>query len=353
VISYIAEMKNHIFLNILDIIEETEDCKTFVFDAPDLVYTSGQFLTFILTVGQHTIRRAYSFSSSFGVDSYPSVTVKRIENGEGSRYILNTWKKGDTVEAIHPVGKFILPDSIPSEIVLFAAGSGIVPIFSILKSALRHNHIEKIHLFYSNKSTNTTIFLMQLTALEKQHPSKLSISWFFSNNVSILKARVNAEFIENYFSGKLKSPVKNIHVYTCGPENFMYLTEVTCKYLGIQHPNFHQELFYRAESESQPSHAFKEETFDVHFNLASGNYKIKVNGNQSILSQAIKQDVPVLWSCAAGTCSTCSMKLSSGEVYLSRNEVLTDQEINRGITLTCTAYPEKGPIVLTELSNKV
>jgi ring-1,2-phenylacetyl-CoA epoxidase subunit PaaE len=339
-------VKDHIFLRIIAVVKETEDCKTFVFDAPDLTYISGQFLTFILSVGQHTIRRAYSFSSSLGIDKNPSVTVKRIENGEGSRHILNFWKVGDIVEAIQPVGKFILPESLPKEIILFAAGSGIVPIYSILKSALSAIEIETIHLFYSNKSSDKTIFLAGLVELEKTYSNKLKITWFFSNHINILKARVNADYIENYFLKQIKSPIENIHAYTCGPENFMYLTEVTCKYIGIRKMNFHHEVFYREDPDSHQEHTFAQGDFEVNFNLKTGNYKILVAGNQTILSQAIKNKIPVMWSCSAGRCSTCTLKLKSGKVYLSRNEVLTENELKSGYTLTCTAYPISGPIVL-------
>ncbi|MEX1189531.1 MAG: ferredoxin--NADP reductase [Bacteroidia bacterium] len=334
----------HLQLRIREIIQETPDCKTFIFENSDLLYKAGQFLTFIIPSGTSKIRRAYSFCTETQTDKFPGVTVKRVANGAASRYMLDVWQIGDTVECIQPAGKFTLDENAVGELILFAAGSGIVPLFSILKQALHSSKIEKIHLFYSNRSKESTIFYQQLIQLETQFPQKLTIKWFFSNSFQILEARINSDYIDDYFNTLKNRNKEQVHVFACGPESFMYLAEVRTLFSGIPKENYHQEVFYREESENHNPHEFKKGNFEVSIHKDGKNYSMLVPGNQTILSQAIKNNIPLPWSCAGGRCSTCMCNLESGKVYTSRNEVLTDRDLSKGYILTCTSYPEEGPI---------
>ena len=339
-------MIEHIQLRIKEVIQETTDSKTFIFENKDLSYKAGQFLTFIIPSDIKTIRRAYSLCTAPQVDEYPAATVKRVANGAGSRYILDNWKAGDWVECIQPSGKFTLPTKDVSEVVLFAAGSGIVPIFAIIKQALHDQNIEKIHLFYSNRSESSTIFRDEIAKLEANHEKKLHVTWFFSNVFNIGKARINAEFVDLYFTNNVNHNRAKVHVFACGPESFMYLAEVRCLFAGIPKDNYHQEVFYREDSTSHKPHSFKEGDFDIIFEREGITYSFQVPGNRTILSQAIKNNVPLPWSCSSGRCSTCMVKLKQGEVYMSRNEVLTERDLQKGYILTCTGYPTEGPIKL-------
>jgi ring-1,2-phenylacetyl-CoA epoxidase subunit PaaE len=336
----------HVQLRIREVIQETSDSKTFIFENKDLNYQAGQFLTFLIPSGISTIRRAYSFCTAPQVDEYPAVTVKRVDNGAGSRYILDNWKTGDLVECIKAAGKFILSKEDASEIVLFAAGSGIVPLLSIMKQALHDQSIKKIHLFYSNRSANSTIFRKEILNLEAQYPEKLRVTWFFSDAFNIREGRINADFVDSYFTNKIKSQKDKVHVFACGPESFMYLAEVRTLYAGVPLENYHQEVFFREENPNHKPHAFKEGNFDVTIQKDGKTYSFQVPGDRTILSQAIKNNVPIPWSCSSGRCSTCMLKLLEGKVYLSRNETLTDKDLSKGFVLTCTAYPEEGPIIL-------
>lgn len=339
-------MIEHFHLRIREIIQETSDCKTFIFENSDLRYKAGQFLTFIIPSGITRIRRAYSFCTELRTDNFPGVTVKLVENGAASRYMLNSWQVGDEVECIQPAGKFIFDENAEGELILFAAGIGIVPIYSILKQALHSSKIQRIHLFYSNRSKESTIFLQQLSQLEHQFPNKLLIKWFFSDSFRILDARINSDLIDTFFKKQTLTNKEQVHVFACGPESFMYLVEVRSLSSGIPKQNYHQEVFYREDSESHTPHKFKDGNFEVIVHKDGKTYTMLVAGNQTILSQAIKNEIPLTWSCASGRCSTCMCKLHSGKVYMSRNEVLTDRDLLKGSILTCTSYPQEGPISL-------
>lgn len=343
-------MIEHLQLRIREVIQETSDSKTFIFENKDLNYQAGQFLTFLIPSGISTIRRAYSFCTAPQVDEFPAVTVKRVANGAGSRYILDNWKTGDLVECIKAAGKFTLSKEDVNELVLFAAGSGIVPILAIIKQALHDHNIKKIHLFYSNRSENATIFKDEITKLEANHKEKLIVTWFFSNSFNISKARINAEFVDSYFKNQVKSNITHVHVFACGPESYMYLAEVRCLFAGIPKDNYHQEVFFREESSSLKPHSYKKGDFDILIEREGKSYSFQVPGNRTILSQAIKNNIPIPWSCSSGRCSACMVKLKQGDIYMSRNEVLTESDLQKGYILTCTGYPVSGPLILQSKS---
>jgi len=336
----------HLQLRIREIIQETTTCKTFIFENSNLAYNAGQFLTFIIPSGTSTIRRAYSFCTEPKTDPYPGITVKLIENGAASRYMLQHWQVGDFVECIQPAGRFCLNENSEGDLILFAAGSGIVPIFSLLKQALHSDRIQTIHLFYSNRSKESTIFQDQLSKLEHLFSTKLRINWFFSDSFRILDARINSEVIDTFFKKQTSTNKAQVHVFACGPESFMYLVEVRSLYAGVPKENYHQEVFYREDSESEQPHKFATGNFEVNVQKDGKSYSMQVAGNQTILSQAIKNKIPLSWSCASGRCSTCMCTLESGKVYMSRNEVLTDRDLSQGAVLTCTSYPQEGPITI-------
>jgi ring-1,2-phenylacetyl-CoA epoxidase subunit PaaE len=336
-------------LRIREIVEETSDSKSYYFDNQELVYKAGQFLSFILPGSAEKIRRAYSFCTSPSADKFPGITVKRVANGIGSRYILDNWQVGDVVECLPPAGKFCLNDDLEICPLLFAAGSGIVPIFSILKEFLFHRPDAKIFLNYSNQSPESTIFLDKLRNLQETYPG-LNARFFFSNAFNIIDARMNGDYLDRFFKTGVPSESQPLHVFVCGPETYMYLCEVKAKFHGILKERFHSELYWRELSSQNPSHKFADGLFEVY--LTQNNYSgvFQAPGNKTILRAAREAGIEMPWSCEGGRCSTCQIYLTAGEVYMSRNEVLTENELKKGLILTCTAYPTKGPISLRQNS---
>jgi ring-1,2-phenylacetyl-CoA epoxidase subunit PaaE len=148
-----------------------------------LSYLSGQFLTFIFNLDGREARRSYSIFTTPGVDREPAVLVKRVVNGEVSRYLIDHLAPGDRLEAIPPSGRFVLPsDYDPAEPLIFiAAGSGISPIFSLIKEALLVKSAASVSLIYQNRSEAQTIFADELNQLQKSLNGRFRITHLLSN----------------------------------------------------------------------------------------------------------------------------------------------------------------------------
>ncbi len=165
----------HICLIITDIIKETADTATFVVktdNAQPFHYQPGQFITLIFYSGNREIRRSYSFSSTPGIDDDIRFTVKRVHNGEISRPLLDTYKKGDKLYAIKPAGMFTYNGTgVKRDIFFFAAGSGITPVFSLIRHILFFDPAARVTLVYQNTTEASTIFRKQLAELADLYPT--------------------------------------------------------------------------------------------------------------------------------------------------------------------------------------
>jgi ring-1,2-phenylacetyl-CoA epoxidase subunit PaaE len=217
---------NKISLSIVDIKKETEDATTICFKQPGIrkvKYQAGQYLTLILRINGRQYLRPYSFSSAPSVDKLLEITVKRIELGIVSNFICNNLKIGDVVEAIEPMGDFVYnPLKSTKNIFLWGVGSGITPLYSILKELLNGQIIShyNIHLVYGNKDQKSTIFHDNLKSLQSKFSDNFKITNFYSRgnlDVDIESnkiGRINKDYINNLFSeGKLND---SFH-FICGP----------------------------------------------------------------------------------------------------------------------------------------
>ncbi|HOY48402.1 MAG TPA: iron-sulfur cluster-binding domain-containing protein [Flavobacteriales bacterium] len=310
-------------------------------DGKPLHFIAGQFLSLVFESGEHAFRRSYSISSLPG-DEWIRITVKRISNGNASRQIFDHWQIGQHVQTLEPYGRFVLPEITQAQDFFFiAAGSGITPIISLIREALlRFPHV-KIHLLYSNRSRSECIFLNELQKLQEYQPQRLQIHWFFSDAQAISQARLQSDWLNNYLK---KTSQSESHVFTCGPESFMYLAEVVSLSEGIPIQHFHQELFYQEEEPEIRNWGTSQ--YGVSLTYKNKRYDWQIPANQTILSFAKEQQVELPWSCEAGRCSTCMATCISGTVEMTRNEVLTDSDLAAGKVLLCTAHPQSDHIVL-------
>src|SRR5713226_1730842 len=165
-------------LRIAKIVEETPDARSFVLEIPaDLAdkyrYRAGQFLTFRVPHPEGAFNRCYSLSSAPETDGLPKVTVKRVEGGKGSNWFHDALKEGLTLEVLPPAGRFVLGDG-DAPLLLFGGGSGITPMMSLIKSALKADK-RRIRLFYANRDKPSIIFAAELDALAKAHPGRLEV----------------------------------------------------------------------------------------------------------------------------------------------------------------------------------
>ncbi|MDI3322555.1 ferredoxin--NADP reductase [Pinibacter soli] len=340
----------YIHLKIADIIEETNQSKTFVL-APlaekQIEYKAGQFLTFVFSKHDMEERRSFSISSTPLLKEPLSITVKRLDNGEYSRKLIDNSSVGDELITIGPSGFFTLPDNISSynQIFFFAAGSGITPVLPLIKTLLHSNANLKIVLIYSNQSVADTIFYKTLQGLAAKFPDKFTIEFLFSDAQNLGRARLSKWLLEVLLKEYSTCPYSETLFYLCGPFDYMRMATIQLLNEGVPAANIHKENFT----------TFKIETKELPPDTLPHMISIEANGRvydlvsqypQTILQAAKKADITLPYSCEAGRCGTCSATCISGKVWMSYNEVLMDNEIAKGRVLTCVGYPVGGDVIL-------
>ena len=336
-------------IRIREIKEEVKGFKTFVFEeGHNIRYRSGQYLTLVTSLHGEEVRRSYSIVSSPCLQEPLAIGVKRIENGLFSRLLIDQAKPGDELTTIGTGGFFTLPEDVEDykQIFFFAAGSGITPIYSLLKTALHaHPHLSVV-LIYSNASLHKTVFFQELMKLKKDFTERFYVEFLFSNAADLAKARLHRDLFLQLIE-KLSVPVSSqILYYICGPQTYMRMCTYTLQEMGVPGENIRKENFIietvRHASVAPPDKAGHR----VQIVLPHKTYEIAVQYPDTILSAAKKQGIILPYSCEAGRCGNCVARCTKGTVWHSYNEVLTDKELNSGLILTCVGYPVGGDVDL-------
>jgi len=336
-------------VRIKEIIQETRQCKTFVLETLDgstIPYKAGQFLTFIFDTPFGEERRNYSLSSSPDWEKTVQITIKRIDNGVFSRRLVDTAQTGDILTTIGASGFFTLPDDIgQQQIFLLAAGSGITPVFSILKTVLRRfPHIEVI-LIFSNHSVEDTIFYKPLQELQKKYNGQLQIEWLFSNILDHTRSRLSNWLLGELLKKYISTPLPGCLFYLCGPFEYMRMIAITLLSAGVKPDRIRKEEFVMTQQRVllQPP------------DTKDRQVTVTLNGNQygfpslfpkTILQAAKQAGIELPYSCETGRCGTCAAICTSGHVWMRTNEVLTDEDLGKKRVLTCTGYPVYGNVEL-------
>lgn len=325
--------------------KETSDTKTFVLESDQPVtYQPGQFVTLVLKKGEQEIRRPYSFSSHPKWDPLPFITVKRIPNGEMSRWLCDEATEGEDVSTSGVSGMFTLPPDTTTfkQVLLLAAGSGITPLFSILKEVLRfHPHL-RVLLIYSNRSESSTIFLDELKSLARTYPSRLTIEFLFSDAKNLRRARLGKYVLEEILQQQLTEP-REVLSFICGPLDYRQMVNITLLNEGIPASQIRKEIFHTPTPRVQPEPPDKL-AHQVTLLMGGDKFTLSVQYPQTILQAAREAQIELPYSCEAGRCGTCAATCVKGNVWMARNEVLLDKELEKGRVLTCTGYPIGGDI---------
>jgi ferredoxin-NADP reductase len=323
---------------------ETADTATFYLaeaSGKKISYVAGQFITLVFTHHDEEIRRSYSLSSSPDEDLL-AITVKRITNGEISRFMLAKVKPGDIINAVEPAGRFTITDfKAPKDIFLFAAGSGVTPIFSQLKYILNREGDSRLTVIYSSQNRASVLFADELAALQASHPDRLKIIHLLSSQGNRLN-NVNVEQLvkQNHNYGLTKA-----EFYICGPFTYMRMVRLTLLYMGLENSQIRKENFVL---ETVPVAAgyvnYPPQKIRIHFNHEL--HDLVVGENQTILQAALQNNIALPYSCRVGICSACTAKCVSGKVDMAVNDVLTDVDLSHGLILTCTGHPVSDDVVI-------
>ena len=340
-------------LKIIKIIQETRDAKTFVLEPlddwkPD--YKPGQFITLIFNTKHGEKRRSYSLSSSSLLNETLSITVKKVDNGEFSRFMLQHLSVGDLLYSSGISGMFILPEKIlPSNHFCFlAAGSGIVPCYSLIKTLLASTN-NKITLIYSNKNPEETIFYDALHELKEKYKTRLEIRFLFSVNNNIYQKRLSKWLLEQLVEEYLEKDLSNTLFYLCGPFEYMQTIEITLR-IHTPKENLIKENFSSFPRLILPEPPDKKaHCVTIHIN--GKEHFLMVQYPKSILATAKENKIELPYSCEAGRCSSCVATCTKGKIWMAYNEVLVDKEVEKGRVLVCQGFPIEGDAELVYDNN--
>jgi ring-1,2-phenylacetyl-CoA epoxidase subunit PaaE len=338
---------------VLQAIPETRDATTYVLGSEfSANYEAGQFLTFLFDHHGQEVRRSFSIASTPGVDDTIAITVKKKINGEYSRFILENWKPGSTVFSLPASGRFTidLKNDSPPNIIFLAAGSGIVPVYSLIKKVLHLTNGIHATLIYQNHDEDSIIYKQPLQALLQQYPERFHQIDLISDprHSSTLPQRLNNGLLETIMNRLLTSVYKDpsgnqtsssLLFYTCGPAAFMRMVQFTLRVMGFREDQLRKENF-TIEYIPVPFFHLDATPRQVIVHYTERTWEYSSTYPTSILQSALNSGIELPYSCKAGVCSTCVAKCLRGSVKMSINEVLTEKDLAEGLVLTCVGYAE-------------
>lgn len=323
------------------VVYETADCTSFELIIPESLrtaytYRAGQHLTFKLPWNGSELRRCYSLSSCPELGERHRIAVKRVEGGRVSNWLNDHVKVGDSLVASVPEGRFVLDPETRSStpLFLFAGGSGITPIISLLKSALGTTK-RPITVLYANQNPDSVIYRKELDDLLAKHSDRLSLHYHFDSERGHLDAETIARLVHREDVAEF---------YLCGPEPFMELIERTLTDAGV-----HEELIYieRFVSPADPDRAPGPER-DLASHEAPESFSLWLQGRsrtvpyargRSLLECAQEAGLNPAHSCESGFCGSCMAVVKTGKVLMRTHEALSDRDVGRGVALLCQSFP--------------
>jgi ring-1,2-phenylacetyl-CoA epoxidase subunit PaaE len=345
-------------LKVKDIKKETKETVSIAFEIPtdlqnDYQFYAGQYLTLKTNIDKEEVRRSYSLCSA-PYEGEWRVAVKQIENGKFSTFANRQLKSGDLLDVMQPMGNFkLVPDAnAKKNYVLYAAGSGITPIFSILKTILENEPQSTVTLFYGNKGFYGIIFREELEGWKNKYINRFRLVHIFSRESpgnKIQKGRIDKEKCNDLFQAFLKNERIDA-AYICGPEQMILNVKGSLEENGVNSNAIHFELFgtqlkveEKAKDEVKASFSSKVE---VILDGDSFDFNLDSNG-LSILDAAQQAGADLPFACKGGVCCTCKAKVIEGSARMDVNYALTPEEVQNNYILTCQAHPTSEQIVVS------
>lgn len=342
-------------LRVSDVHRETDDSVSIAFEVPqnlinEYAFIPGQYLTIKANINNEEVRRSYSICAA-PHEGELRVAVKKVEGGKFSSFANDELKAGVNMDVMTPMGNFVVKDlgEIKPVYVAFAAGSGITPIMSIMKTVLKENTSAEFVLFYGNKSSNSILFKEEIEDLKNMYTQRLSVYHVLSREfpgADLFYGRIDQEKCVKFCNLLLNTSRVN-QFMLCGPEAMIRDVSKGLEIAGVHPDKIMFELFTTpAQLEGQ-----REVTAQNKSNKKVENAEIKliIDGEQStfelstdgenILDSALQAGLDVPFACKGAVCMTCRAKVLEGEAMMDKNYALTDKEVEQGYVLTCQAHP--------------
>lgn len=345
-------------LAIADVRRETPDAVSMCFNVPDRLqaayrFIPGQHVTVRTVLDGVEIRRSYSICSALDENEL-RVAVKKVEHGLFSSLLHDRLRVGDALEVMTPQGRFgINPDPGASRSYLaIAAGSGITPIRSIIRSVLTVERSSRVALLYGNRTAQSIIFKEALEDLKDRYLAQFELFHVLSRDrqeLELLNGRIDAEKIERVL--KTLSPAGDIDAaFLCGPGTLISASRQTLTKLGVQPARIHSEYFSvdgvpidRAPSSPRAS---RPPVAVAVIKLNGIEHEVPVFSGDTIVEAGLRHGLDMPFSCRGGMCCTCRAKLTEGKVEMARNYSLEPWELSAGYVLTCQSQPRASRVAL-------
>ncbi len=347
-------------LTVRDIRRETENCVSVAFTVPEALQTTfrflpGQHLALRTMVQGERIIRNYSICST-PEDPELRIAIKKIPNGKFSSYANADLQVGMQLESMPPAGHFHPPREVAKapHYLGFAAGSGITPVFSILRSVLEQQPDSAFTLIYLNQTSASTIFLSELAALKNRYMERFHLLTLFSReetDIPLLSGRFTDEKCLAVFSRLVR--IQDIHrFFLCGPWELLDLVTDTLVGLGVGKDRIHREVFAPPDTsapsspERRPSAVDPKTAGELDITLDGKTHHLAFDPTASatILEWAHQFGLELPFACKAGVCATCRAKIGRGHVRMSTNYGLTPEEVAQGYVLTCQSVAESSAL---------
>lgn len=341
-------------LIIKNVTKVTSDSVSISFEVPsnlqeEFKYKEGQYITLKQSINGESVQRAYSIWKA-PFENELAVLVKKVENGKFSTYANESLKAGDSLEVMLPQGNFVpnLSENNSYDYTLFAAGSGITPIYSILKQILKVESQSSVNLFFVNKTKESTAFLEELNSLKENYSNRLNVYNFFtkeSSDDSNFNGRINKDKLELMNQlGVLSN--NSFEYYLCGPEQMILDTKDFLISKGVAEEKVKFELFTASAPKEEVSVESDFEMSNIHVVIDDDDfeYTFDMKKSDNILDEGINQGLDLPYSCKGGVCCTCRAKVLEGSAKMKINYALTDGEVEDGYILTCQSIPTSSSI---------
>lgn len=346
-------------VKIKDIYKETKDTVVVEFDIPEHLqdnfkFIQGQHLTLRKIINGEDVRRSYSLCTS-PLDTKWKVAIKQIPGGIFSTYANTELKKGDTIELMEPTGNFYveIDPSSPKNYIAFAAGSGITPMLSVIKTHLESEPEATFKLFYLNRTTKSIIFKEEIEQLKNKHFQRFHVFYFLTKeqrDIAFLNGRFDKEKLQILTKTFIDIP-DTAHCFICGPQDMIFLIRDELETAGLDRSKIHYELFFSGNPDDNKHIA------EILEQKAEGTEVTIIDGGKefhfamdddfdTILDGALAAGADLPYACKGGVCSTCKCKVLEGSVEMKINYALEEDEVAKSFVLSCQAVPTTEKVVV-------
>lgn len=346
-------------LKVRDIKKETPDCISVAFDIPaelktEFLFDHGQNITIKKTIDGEELRRSYSICTS-PFENELRIAIKKVEGGKFSCFANDELKVNDQLDVLPPTGRFNtkLDKENKKQYLAFAAGSGITPVISIIKTTLQAEPASSFTLVFGNKGRSSIIFFEELEGIKNKYLNRFNFINILSRektDAPLNSGRINTEKLKEL--NKLVDYKSADDIFICGPEEMIFCVKDFLEGTGIDKKKIHFELFTTPGQKNVTGRTVQhadntgpKSRITIKLDGRSFDFDLGFD-NASILDAALKQGADLPFACKGGVCCTCKAKLLEGEVEMDVNWGLEHEEVEQGFILTCQSHPKTEKVVV-------